>query len=81
MLIRTGYKFETLSLMPATWDETSRDYIESRDEQIVSNKGQYVSVVRTGIGGTSLILGGEVDAGMCSLHPLLNNVLEQKQVG
>ncbi|ORY71622.1 RAI1 like PD-XK nuclease-domain-containing protein [Pseudomassariella vexata] len=57
-----GYKFETLSTLPATWAETSRDYIESRDEQVVSNKAQYCSVVRTGFGKTIMCLGGEVDA-------------------
>jgi RAT1-interacting protein len=58
-----GYKFETLSLIPSTWDATSRDYIEGRESEIVSNYAQYCSVVQTGIGGTTLIIGGEVDAG------------------
>lgn len=40
----------------------SRDEIEARDDHIVSNKAQYCSVVRTGLGGTILCLGGEVDA-------------------
>ncbi|ODA84108.1 hypothetical protein RJ55_02626 [Drechmeria coniospora] len=57
-----GYKFETLSTLPATWDETSRDYIENRENHVVNNKEQYCSVVRTGIGNTVLCLGGEVDA-------------------
>ncbi|KAL8728538.1 MAG: hypothetical protein Q9181_005316 [Wetmoreana brouardii] len=57
-----GYKFETLSLLPRTWDETSREYIEGREDLIVSNHAQYCSVVRTGIGKSRLILGGEVDA-------------------
>jgi RAT1-interacting protein len=48
--------------MPTTWDATSRDYIEGREDQIVNNKAQYCSVVRTGIGRTTLVLGGEVDA-------------------
>ncbi|KAL9080270.1 MAG: hypothetical protein Q9157_000920 [Trypethelium eluteriae] len=54
-------KFEALSLLPTPWGQTSRDYIENRDQQIVSNYAQYCSVVRTGIGGKMLILGGEVD--------------------
>ncbi|KAL8861374.1 MAG: hypothetical protein Q9178_002246 [Gyalolechia marmorata] len=58
----TGYKFETLSLIPATWAETSRDYIENREDLVVNNHAQYCSVVRTGIGKSKLILGGEVDA-------------------
>ncbi|KAM4056204.1 RAI1 like PD-(D/E)XK nuclease domain-containing protein [Hirsutella rhossiliensis] len=57
-----GYKFETLSTMPATWDETSRDFIEGRENHVVNNKAQYCSIVRTGIGKAILCLGGEVDA-------------------
>ncbi|KAK3365883.1 RAI1 like PD-XK nuclease-domain-containing protein [Lasiosphaeria ovina] len=57
-----GYKFETLSTLPAPWGETSRDYIESRVNEVVNNKEQYCSVVRTGLGKTILCLGGEVDA-------------------
>ncbi|OIW29657.1 Dhp1-interacting protein Din1 [Coniochaeta ligniaria NRRL 30616] len=57
-----GYKFETLATLPAPWGETSRDYIENRDNEVVNNKEQYCSVVRTGIGKTILCLGGEVDA-------------------
>ncbi|KAH9901996.1 RAI1-domain-containing protein [Xylariomycetidae sp. FL2044] len=57
-----GYKFETLSCLPRPWGEVSRDYIENRDRQIVCNKAQYCSVVRTGIGKTVMCLGGEVDA-------------------
>lgn len=58
-----GYKFETLCLMPSIWAETSRDYIENRENEIVNNHAQYCSVVKTGIGNTVMILGGEVDAG------------------
>lgn len=61
-----GYKFETLSTLPAPWAEMSRDSIENRDQEAVSNKAQYCSVVRTGIGKTILCLGGEVDAGTSS---------------
>ncbi|KAF4120507.1 RAT1-interacting protein [Geosmithia morbida] len=43
-----GYKFETISTLPTPWGETSRDYIEDRENHIVSNKEQYCSVVRTG---------------------------------
>jgi len=46
----SGYKFETLSTMPAPWGDTSREYIEGRDNEIVNNKEQYCSVVRTGLG-------------------------------
>ncbi|KAI7769149.1 hypothetical protein ACKAV7_004332 [Fusarium commune] len=57
-----GYKFETLSTLPAPWAETSRDFIENRENEVVNNKAQYCSVVRTGIGKSVLCLGGEVDA-------------------
>ncbi|KZF21301.1 rai1 protein [Xylona heveae TC161] len=57
-----GYKFETISLLPDTWDATSREYIESREDEIVNNHAQYCSVVRTGIGKSRLVIGGEVDA-------------------
>lgn len=57
-----GYKFETLSTLPAPWGETNREFIENRDQEVVSNKAQYCSVVRTGLGKTILCIGGEVDA-------------------
>ncbi|KAL8746822.1 MAG: hypothetical protein Q9190_001227 [Brigantiaea leucoxantha] len=57
----TGYKFETLSLLPAPWDATPREFIEERENMIVNNSAQYCSVVKTGIGKTKLIIGGEVD--------------------
>ncbi|KAK7416566.1 decapping endonuclease targeting mRNA [Neonectria magnoliae] len=57
-----GYKFETLSTLPAPWPDTSREFIENRENEIVNNKAQYCSVVRTGVGKTILCLGGEVDA-------------------
>ncbi|KAI2473707.1 RAI1-domain-containing protein [Annulohypoxylon bovei var. microspora] len=57
-----GYKFETLCCLPRPWGDMSREFIENRDKEIVSNKAQYCSVVRTGIGESILCLGGEVDA-------------------
>ncbi|EON65981.1 hypothetical protein W97_05223 [Coniosporium apollinis CBS 100218] len=62
MMSYWGYKFETLCLIPDTWDAVSRDYIENRENEVVSNYAQYCSVVRTGICNASLIIGGEVDA-------------------
>ncbi|KAI9641210.1 decapping endonuclease targeting mRNA [Ciborinia camelliae] len=56
-----GYKFETLCLMPTPWPETSRDYIENRDNEVVNNHAQYCSVVKTKIGSNSIVIGGEVD--------------------
>ncbi|KAL4877661.1 RAI1 like PD-XK nuclease-domain-containing protein [Aspergillus karnatakaensis] len=57
-----GYKFEAISVLDKTWDATTRDEIEGREELIVNNNAQYCSVARTGIGHTKLVLGGEVDA-------------------
>jgi RAT1-interacting protein len=53
-------------VLPAIWADTSRDYIENRENEIVNNHAQYCSVVKTGIGNTVMILGGEVDAGKFS---------------
>jgi RAT1-interacting protein len=58
----SGYHFETLSVLPRPWAECTRDEIESRESKVVNNHAQYCSIVRTGIGTTSLILAGEVDA-------------------
>ena len=60
---RAGYKFETLATLPETWDECSREAIEARPRDVVSNKAQFCSIVKTGLGDARLILGGEVDAG------------------
>lgn len=46
----------------------SRDEIENRENEVVNNKEQYCSVVRTGIGKTVLCLGGEVDASKYLSH-------------
>ena len=70
-LTHPGYKFETLCLLPDTWDATPREYIENREKEPVSNLAQYCSIVKTGIGDSRLVLGGEVDAGRsaCSRPP------------
>lgn len=70
-----GYKFETLSCLPRPWGEMSRDFIENRDKEVVSNKAQYCSVVRTGIGKTTLCLGGEVDASKTTSYSSFGNTL------
>lgn len=57
-----GYKFENLAVLRKTWDESTREAIEGREDDIVNNAAQYCSVVRTGIGNTRMVLGGEVDA-------------------
>jgi hypothetical protein len=45
----SGYKFETLCLLPATWADTPREYIENRENEVVNNYAQYCSVVKTGM--------------------------------
>ena len=70
----SGYKFETLCLLPSTWDTTPREYIEGREDLVVNNHAQYCSVVKTGIGKSTMIIGGEVDASpyphlILSIHP------------
>ncbi|KAI9826826.1 MAG: decapping endonuclease targeting mRNA [Thelocarpon impressellum] len=62
MMSYWGYKFETLSLISNTWDATSREEIDNRENEIVNNHAQYCSVVRTGIGKAKMVIGGEVDA-------------------
>ncbi|KAK6349689.1 decapping endonuclease targeting mRNA [Orbilia brochopaga] len=57
-----GYKFETLSTLSKPWAEASREEIENRDKEVVNNKAQYCSIVKTGFGSCSLIIAGEVDA-------------------
>ncbi|OQD88482.1 hypothetical protein PENSOL_c072G07109 [Penicillium solitum] len=56
------YKFEKLAVLSKTWDESTREEIEGRENEVVNNAAQYCSVVRTGIGNVRMILGGEVDA-------------------
>lgn len=41
-----------------------------REDHVVSNYAQYCSVVKTGIGNARLVIGGEVDAGLCSVKSL-----------
>ncbi|KAJ6264805.1 hypothetical protein Dda_0957 [Drechslerella dactyloides] len=57
-----GYKFETLSTLSKPWADASREEIENRDREVVNNKAQYCSIVKTGFGSCSLIIAGEVDA-------------------
>lgn len=56
-------------MIPDIWDAVSREQIEERPNQVVNNKAQYCSVVRTGFGKTKLIIGGEVDAGTQNQEP------------
>ena len=56
-------------MIPDTWAATPREVIENRENEIVDNYAQYCSIVKTGIGKSKLIIGGEVDAGKCYLIP------------
>lgn len=57
-----GYKFETISLLERHWCYSERSEVEARDVAQVSNYAQYCSIVRTGLGKTKMVIGGEVDA-------------------
>ncbi|KAF2474284.1 HLA class III protein Dom3z [Lindgomyces ingoldianus] len=61
MMTYWGYKFETLSLTPDTPASTSREFLENRQNTVVSNHAQHCSIVRTAFGSNTVILGGEVD--------------------
>lgn len=56
-----GYKFEALATLPKPWAQCTREQIESRPTDVVDNITEYISVVRTGVGKTKVVLGGEVD--------------------
>jgi hypothetical protein len=56
-----GYKFEAISTLDKTWDESTRYEIEHRHENIVDNIQQYCSIVKTQLGSSTIIMGGEVD--------------------
>lgn len=66
----TGYKFETISLLPDASYETDRDFIDARRDHVVDNNAEYCSVVQTAIGGSKLVMGGEVDASKKNSLPI-----------
>lgn len=57
----SGYKFEKLVMLPKPWSHCTRSEIENRHKELVNNYEQLLSVVRTSIGKTKLILAGEID--------------------
>ncbi|KAF2273178.1 RAI1-domain-containing protein [Westerdykella ornata] len=62
MMTYWGYKFETLCMLPEpVTPSTPREVLAARRTAPVSNYAQHCSIVRTGIGSHTLILGGEVD--------------------
>jgi hypothetical protein len=64
-----------LAVLRKPWDESTREEIENRQNVIVNNAAQYCSVVRTGIGNTRMVLGGEVDASMSILSPMTQSIV------
>ncbi|KAI5790086.1 protein rai1 [Geopyxis carbonaria] len=73
-----GYKFEALATLPKQWDDCSRREIELRSSEIVSNKAQFCSIVKTAFDDVKLILGGEVDAVWDKRCGPINNYVELK---
>lgn len=57
----TGYKFESIATLKQPLPYTERSTLEKRNKKVVSNGEEYVTVVRSGIGNSKLILGAEVD--------------------
>lgn len=57
----SGYKFETVATLPKPWTDCTRKEIEGRTKKLVNNYEQYISVVKTGIGSSKMLLAGEVD--------------------
>jgi RAT1-interacting protein len=60
-LMYSGYKFESIATIPKPLSQISRGALEKRFKKVVNNIEQYCSVVRTGVGKTKVIIGGEVD--------------------
>lgn len=69
----SGYKFEKLVMLPKPWPECTRKMIENRHKAQVNNYEQTISVVKTSIGKTKLLLAGEVD-GIFDYKPEHNNL-------
>ena len=67
-----GYKFEELSTLSKPLQESTQQEIERRNENVVDNIQQYCSIVKTQIGSSTLIMGGEVDC-LRGYHPLLSS--------
>lgn len=57
----SGYKFESLVTIPKPLPNVSRTSLEKRPKKIVNNGDQFISVVRTGVGRSKLVLGAEID--------------------
>lgn len=57
----SGHKFESLATLNQPLLYVTREILEKRHKRIVNTGEEFISVVRTGVGNTKLILGAEVD--------------------
>lgn len=57
----SGYKFENIATLDKLWAKCSRKHIERRRKHKVNNIEQYITVVRTSVGKSRLLLGAEID--------------------
>lgn len=57
----TGYKFETVATLSQPLPYVDRETVEKRPKKLVNTGDEYITVVRTGVGNSKLILGAEVD--------------------
>lgn len=60
-IVQSGVKFEALALLKKPYADCTREEIENRNNEQVSNYAQYNSIVRTAFGPSTLLLAGEVD--------------------
>lgn len=57
----TGYKFETIATLAQPLPYVDRATLEKRPKKLVNTGDEFITVVRTGVGSSKLILGAEVD--------------------
>ncbi|QLQ80030.1 hypothetical protein HG537_0D00300 [Torulaspora globosa] len=57
----TGYKFESLATLSQPLAYVDRTILEKRPKRLVNTGDEFITVVRTGVGNTKLILGAEID--------------------
>lgn len=57
----TGYKFESLATLSRPLPYVDRATLEKRPKRLVNTGDEFITVVRTGVGSTKLLLGAEVD--------------------
>lgn len=57
----TGYKFESVATLSQPLPYVDRTTLEKRPKKLVNTGDEFITVVRTGVGSTKLILGAEID--------------------